>query len=120
MMFFVYSLSTYVAKNRAWGKVLEVVKPFEYVLIPDEISLDALKFSIENQINKINSEHPKLKQISFDFMMSGQTGQMSARVKSASGTPDLVFIMGICRVKGTFRFSENNTPKIDMKKGGKQ
>ena len=119
MMFFVRSLSTYAAKNRAWFKLLDWIKQFEYMLIQDEISLDALKFSIEDKISQINSEHPKLKQIAFDWTMSGKTGQMSARVNGASGTPDQVFIMSICQVKGTFQFSENNVLKLDVKGGVK-
>lgn len=120
MMFFVRSLSTYAAKNRAWFKLLDWIKQFEYMLIQDEISLDALKFTIEERINQINSEHRKLKQIVFDYYVSDGAIQISARVMTASGTPDQVFIMSICRVKGLFQFSEKNTPKLDMKKGGQQ
>lgn len=117
MMFFVHSLSTYAAKNRAWLKLLEWIKQFEYILIPDEVSLDALKLSIEEQISQINSEHPKLKQITFSSSLSPQTGQLSARVMTASGTPDLVFIMSICQVRGTYQFSEGDATKL-VEKGG--
>lgn len=119
MIFFVSSLTTYSAKNRAWLKLVDWIKNFEHVLIQDEVSLDALKLTIENQVKLINAEHPKLKQISFDSYMSGRTGQMSARVTSGAGTPDLVFIMDICRVRSTFQFSEDNAPKIEVKKGGR-
>lgn len=120
MKFFVYSLLTYAAKNRACLKLVDWIKQFEYMLIQDEVSLDALKFSIEERINQINSEHRKLKQIVFGYYVSDGTIQISARVMTASGTPDQVFIMSICRVKGIFQFSEKNTPKLDVKKGGQQ
>lgn len=118
MKFFVYSLLTYAAKNRACLKLIDWIKQFEYMLIQDEVSLDALKFSIEERINQINSEHRKLKQIVFGYYVSDGTIQISARVMTASGTPDLVFILDVCRVKGIFQFSEHTTPKLDMKKGG--
>lgn len=118
MMFFVSSLSTYVPKNRACLKLIEFIKSFEHVLIQDEISLDALKCSIEESVKRINAEHPKLKPIHFDPDLGNKVGQLSARIMTASGTPDQIFIMGICRVRGTFRFSENNSPMLE--KGGQQ
>ena len=43
MMFFVYHLQTYSPKNRAWKKVIDYVEKYKYVLIKNELSLDALK-----------------------------------------------------------------------------
>ena len=61
MMFFVESLQTYSPKNKACKNLLEYVGKYKYVLIKDEISLDALKEELRIKVDEINAEYPKLK-----------------------------------------------------------
>lgn len=117
MMFFVYHLQTYAPKNRAWQKVIEYVKKYEYVLIKDELSLDALKHELCDMVNRINAEHPKLKRIQYsaDTLDGGRTIRIEARVISG-GCPDLVFFLDICKVRSVYQFSEK--ANVLEQKGG--
>ena len=65
MMFFVYHLQTYSPKNRAWKKVIDYVEKYKYVLIKNELSLDALKHELCDVVNRINAEHPKTKRMQY-------------------------------------------------------
>lgn len=117
MMFFVYHLQTYAPKNRAWKKVIDYVNKYEYVLIKDELSLDALKHELCDVINRINAEHPKLKRIQYSAgpLDGSRITRIEARVISC-GCPDLVFFLDICKVRSVYQFSE----KADVleQKGG--
>ena len=80
MMFFVYHLQTYSPKNRAWKKVIDYVEKYKYVLIKNELSLDALKHELCDVVNRINAEHPKTKrtlQISIMNTVSGHPPLMT-------------------------------------------
>lgn len=106
MSFFVQHLSTYAAKNRAWKKMTDYVSKYEYVLIRDECSRDALVEELRTKVDDINAEHPKLKPIRFS---SGNMGGNSFRVSASVdklGCPDTVFIMDIVRVRSIYEFSE--------------
>ena len=106
MMFFVYHLQTYSPKNRAWKKVIEYVEKYQYVLIKDELSLDALKHELCDVVNRINEEHPKLKRIQYSAgPIDGNTIRIEARVISG-GCPDLIFFLDICKVRSIYQFSE--------------
>ncbi|WP_300699021.1 hypothetical protein [uncultured Bacteroides sp.] len=107
MMFFVYHLQTYSPKNRAWKKVIDYVEKYKYVLIKDELSLDALKHELCDVINRINADHPKLKRIQYSAgpLDGSRTTRIEARVISG-GCPDLVFFLDICRVRSVYQFSE--------------
>lgn len=110
MMCFVYHLQTYAPKNRAWKKVIDYVEKYEYVLIKDEISLDALKHELCDVVNRINTEHPNLKRIQYSAgPLDGSTTRIEASVNSG-GCPDMIFIMDICKVRSFYQFSESNRP----------
>lgn len=103
MMHFVHSLQTYSPKNRACRELIEFIKPFEYILIKDECALDALCCSIETKIKEINSAHPKLRPIRYAWNASLK--RIDASILSG-GSPDMVFILDICRVRSIFQYSE--------------
>ena len=107
MMFFVYHLQTYAPKNRAWKKVIDYVNKYEYVLIKDELSLDALKHEIGDTVNRINAEHPKMKRMKCTATPLGRdcTIRIEAHVISG-GCPDTVFFLDICKVRSIYQFSE--------------
>lgn len=106
MMFFVQHLQTYAPKNRAWKKVCDYVAKYEYVLVRDELALDALKEELRLMVEKVNTEHPKLKPIRYS---AGGCGSKLFRIDVSvdkMGCPDMVFIMDICQVRSTYQFSE--------------
>lgn len=106
MMFFVQHLQTYAPKNRAWKKVCDYVTKFEYVLVRDELALDALNEELRLMVEKVNAEHPKLKPIRYS---AGNCGNKFFRIDVSvdrMGCPDMVFIMDICQVRSTYQFSE--------------
>lgn len=105
-MFFVQHLQTYAPKNRAWKKVCDYVAKYEYVLVRDELALDALKEELRLMVEKVNTEHPKLKPIRYS---AGSCGSKLFRIDVSvdkMGCPDMVFIMDICQVRSTYQFSE--------------
>ena len=106
MMYFVQSLQTYSPKNRACKKLLDYVEKYKYVLIKDELSLDALKEELRIKVNEINSEHPKLKKIRFsaDNINDGMH-RINASIDNM-GCPEYVFYMDVCRVRSIYQFSE--------------
>lgn len=105
MMYFVYHLSVYKPRNKACSELQEFIGQYEYILIKDECSLDALASTIEAKIAEINKTYAKLMPIS--FMRNHSLNRISASVLPPSGNPDYVFIMDICRVRSTFQYSEN-------------
>jgi hypothetical protein len=107
MMFFVESLQTYSPKNKACKKLLEYVGKYKYVLIKDEISLDALKEELRIKVDEINAEYPKLKKkICFSAgNIGGEVQRIDASVDNM-GCSDYVFFMDICRVRSVYQFSE--------------
>lgn len=107
MSFFVQHLNAYAAKNRAWKKLSDYVDKFQYVLIRDEISRDALVEELRLKVEEINTQHPKLKPIRFSAgNMGGESFRIDATVEKC-GCPDTVFIMDIVRVRSIYQFSEN-------------
>lgn len=104
MLYFVNHLFTYSAKNKACKELLDFIKQFEYVQIQNECSLDALCIFIEEKISEINMTHPKLRPIHFE--RDNSSGRISASIKPLTGSPDYIFFMDICQVRGTFCFSE--------------
>lgn len=113
MSFFVQHLNTYAAKNRAWKKVTDYVSKFEYVLIKDECSRDALVEDIRTKVNEINTEHPKLKPIRFS---AGNLGGNSYRISASvdkMGCPNMVFTMDIVKVRSIYEFSERVKGEIE-------
>lgn len=106
-MFFIQHLQTYVPKNRAWKKVCDYVEKYQEVLIKDELALDALKEELRLMVEKINTEHPKLKPIRYS---AGNCGNRLFRIDASvdkMGCPDMVFIMDICQVRSIYQFSES-------------
>lgn len=107
MKFFVQHLSTYAPKNRAWKKFTDYVMKFERVLIPDEISRDALVEELRLKTEEINAQHPKLKPIRFS---AGDLDNTSFRVSASvdkCGCPDTVFALDIVKVRSIYQFNEN-------------
>lgn len=107
MSFFVQHLSTYAPKNRAWMKLTDCVVKYQYVLIRDEISRDALVEELRLKIEEINVQHPKLKPIRFS---AGNLDSTSFRVSASvdkCGCPDTVFSLDIVRVRSIYQYSES-------------
>lgn len=117
MMFFVYHLQTYSPKNRAWKKVIDYVEKYKYVLIKDELSLDALKHELCDVVNRINAEHPKIKRMQYTAgpIDNGRIIRIEAHVISG-GCPDTVFILDICKVRSIYQFNEQDN--VLEKEGG--
>ena len=85
MLYFVQTFNTYSPKNRACKKLIDFVQKFERVLVKDEVSLDALRFSASN--------------------IGGRVQRIDASVDNM-GCSDYVFFMDICRVRSIYQFSE--------------
>ena len=107
MMYFVQHLQTYAPKNRAWRELVEFVKKYEYILIKNEVSVDALKEEIRIEIERLNMDSPKLKPIRYSF---GHIGDGMIRLDASvdkMGCSDQIFFLDICKVRSVYQFGEN-------------
>lgn len=52
-------LADLFTKEPGMEKVIDYVEKYKYVLIKNELSLDALKHELCDVVNRINAEHPK-------------------------------------------------------------
>lgn len=108
MMYFVQHLQTYAPKNRAWRELVELIKKYECILIPNEISVDALKEEVRIEIERLNMDSPKLKPIRYSFgHIGGGIIRLDASV-DRMGCPDMIFILDICKVRSVYQFSESH------------
>ena len=118
-MFFVYHLQTYSPKNQAWKKVIDYVEKYKYVLIKNELSLDALKHELCDAVNRINTEHPKTKRI--QYTTGSIDNDLTIRIEAhviSGGCPDTVFFLDICKVRSVYQFTEK--ANILEQKGGEE
>ena len=116
IMYCIYNLSTYSAKNKACLELLYYIKQYDHVLIQDIYSLNALSKSIETKITEINELHPKMRPIFFH--KESITEKITAFVEYPGGEIGYLFIMNICRVRNTIFSAENIIQfKEDIKSG---
>lgn len=98
-MYFIHHIQIYANVNRKGKEMIEFISGLNSFLIPDNISLDALKASVEAKVKELNEKYPKLKPIRF------RQHECSFRVDVDEY--NVVFILTYSKVRGYYLFSEN-------------
>jgi hypothetical protein len=102
-----HSLRTYSPKNKKWMDIIEFIQPFNNIIIPDRLSLDAFINTVEHKISHLNRLYPKTKPLKLSF------DHEQLRVSHiTNGCPEEAFILHINKVRGIFQFAENSSKQL--------
>lgn len=99
-MYFIHHIQTYANVNRKGREMVEFISGLKYHLIPDDISLDALKASVEAKVKELNDKYPKSKPIRFR--------QHDTSFRVDVDEYNVVFILTYAKVHGYFVFGEDS------------
>lgn len=100
-MYITTNLTVYQPKNKACKELCDFVRPYEYIIISDDLSLDALIEEIRTKVNEINSKYPRIKPIKF----GADNERINASVFT-NGCPDYVFFLSYKKVRSVYQFAE--------------
>nr|DAT41416.1 MAG TPA: hypothetical protein [Caudoviricetes sp.] len=98
-MYFIHHIQTYANVNRKGKEMIEFISGLNCFLIPDDISLDALKASVEAKVKELNEKYPKLKPIRFR--------QHKSQFRVDVDEYNVVFILTYSKVRGYYVFGED-------------
>ena len=68
MMYITTNLTTYSPKNKACAEICDFIKSFEYIIVADECSLDAMIEEIRVKAAQINANNPRVRPMRIDLM----------------------------------------------------
>lgn len=92
--------------NKKGRELQQYIGQFKQRLVKDDLSMDALKAEIENEIERLNKAYPRSKPIVLDFCSTDTSGQCIAFI---DGKMDSVVIyLTWLMVLGTYQFGEKN------------
>lgn len=103
MSYFIEYIRTYANVNKKGMKLQEFVQQFEDFLIPDELSLDALKSALEMTVDLMNAKYPRSMPVYLTRSGGGSHFQWHIQVKDR---PDAyVCVISFKRVRGIYQYS---------------
>ena len=103
MSYFIEYIRTYANVNKKGMVLQEFVQQIENVLIPDELSLDALKSELKSAIETMNAKYPRTMPVYLTHSGAGNHFQWDILVE---GRPELfVCIISFKRVRGIYQYS---------------
>ena len=103
MSYFIEYIRTYANVNKKDIVLQEFVQQIENVLIPDELSLDALKSELEAAIETMNAKYPRTMPVYLTHAGAGNHFQWDILVE---GRPELcVCVISFKRVRGIYQYS---------------
>lgn len=101
MMYITTNLTTYSPKNKACAEMCDFINSFEYIIIADECSLDALIEEIRAKAAQINANNPRVRPMRIDVNENRVTA-----IIDSSCPRDHVFFLCYHKVRSTYQFSE--------------
>lgn len=104
MAYFIDYIKTYASTNNKGRELQRYIVRFEQMLVTDELSMDALKEEVKQEIERLNKAYPRAKPLELDSYIGRGYGQWQAWVKDNSDK--IVFVLSWKSVLGTYRFSE--------------
>lgn len=123
MSYFIEYIRTYANVNKKGMVLQEFVQQIENVLIPDELSLDALKSELEAAIKTMNAKYPRTMPVYLTHAGAGNHFQWDILVE---GRPELcVCVISFKRVRGIYQYSlhpeepAHNAPEMHAQSAGK-
>ena len=103
MSYFIEYIRTYANVNKKGMVLQEFVQQIENVLIPDELSLDALKSELEAAIKTMNAKYPRTMPVYLTHAGAGNHFQWDILVE---GRPELcVCVISFKKVRGIYQYS---------------
>lgn len=111
MPYFIDYIKTYASTNNKGRELQQYIVQFEQRLVTDELSMDALKEEVKQEIERLNEAYPRTQPLELDSYRGKGYGQWKAWVKDNSDK--IVFVLSWKAVLGTYRFSEKIAKKED-------
>lgn len=110
MQYFIDYIIDYSSVNNKGHELQTFVRKFNQCLIPDELSLDAMKAEIEHEIERLNKAYPRTRPL----VLSVYSGKNFSQWKvHAKGNADkVVFFMSCKAIVKTFLYSEHLPVKL--------
>ena len=105
MPYFIDYIKTYASTNNKGRELQQYIVQFEQRLVTDELSMDALKEEVKQEIERLNKAYPRTQPLELNIWTGKGYGQWTAWVKDNSDK--IVFVLSWKSVLGTYRFSEN-------------
>ena len=103
MSYFIEYIWTYANVNKKGMVLQEFVQQIENILIPDELSLDALKSELKSAIETMNAKYPRTKPVYLTHAGAGNHFQWDIQVKDRPY--DKVCTISFKRVRGIYQYS---------------
>ena len=103
MRYFIEYIGTYSNVNEKGMVLQEFVQQFENFLIPNELSLDALKSELKAAIETMNAKYPRTMPVYLTHAGAGNHFQWDIQVKDKPY--DKVCTISFKRVRGIYQYS---------------
>lgn len=106
--YFIDYISSYSNTNNKGRELQQFISRYRQLLVKDQMSMDALKAEIEQEIERLNKAYPRTKPFVFSVFGTVSSGQCMAHVE---GNDDkVVFYMTWLVVIGIYRYNEKTLP----------
>ncbi len=102
--YFIDHIKTYSNTNNKGRELQQYIGQFVQRLVKDDVSMDALKAEIIQEIERLNKAYARTQTLVLNVHKSGSTGQWTAWVDGNSDK--IVFLLSWEKVLGTYEFSE--------------
>ena len=103
MSYFIEYIGTYANVNKKGMELQEFVQQFENFLIPNKLSLDALKSELKAAIETMNAKYPRTMPVYLTHAGAGNNFQWDILVE---GRPELcVCVISFKQVRGIYQYS---------------
>ena len=109
--YFIDHIKTYSNTNNKGRELQQYIGQFLQRLVKDDLSMDALKAEIENEIERLNKAYPRTQPLSLTTYKSVSRGQWTVWVKS--NCDKMVFVLNWLEVLGTYSFNEKRMEEIE-------
>jgi hypothetical protein len=107
--YFIDYIKTYSNTNNKGRELQQFIDQFKQMLVKDDMSMDALKADIENEIERLNKAYPRTQPLVLNVHQSTDNGQWTAWVDGNSDK--IVFLLSWEKVLGTYEFSDKKEEK---------
>ena len=107
--YFIDYIKTYSNTNNKERELQQFIGKYVQRLVKDDLSMDALKAEIEQEIEQLNKAYPRTQQFSLTNYRNMGQGQWIVWVKG--NCDKMVFVLHWLEVLGTYQFCEKNEGK---------
>lgn len=112
MAYFINYIQNYSKASNKGRELQQYVRKFNQMLVKDDLSMDALKSEIEQEIDRLNKAYPRSKKLFLSTYKSVDGGWLTACVENNS--EKIVCVLSWKDVLGTYCFSEKIMEEIEQ------